>query len=606
MNGARALLRSETSIALVIVWGVAIAAAMLLNAYWISIAVATLLWIYLCASWNVIGGFVGQVSFGNAAFYGIGAYTSTYLSIEYGVSPWAGMLAGGILAAAVGLAIGYVPFQRGLSPLVFALLTLALGFALEFIVSGIPALGENNGLFVPATTPDVSAFRFAQPSAFLFIIAGLVTVLLLLIQWLYVSRTGFFWRAIHDNENASAAAGIDLFRTKQAALALTAFTTALGGTFQAQYVGYIDPSSAFGIEITIQILLFTVIGGAGSLSGPVIGAILLVPLSEGLRVYLGGSIAGLHHLVFGCALILVILLWPSGIAGALRRSIGTAPHSVASGFSDPNADFGPVSNDMPAYCRDNASFLKVDQLGIQFGGVKALQEVSLTVREGEILGVIGPNGAGKTTLFALLAGFLRPTQGRIEFQGRDVVGLKPNQVRRLGIARTFQITQAFPTLTVFDVVVTAALVQYGRQQAVLRSRLILQDLGLWERREKPVPELTLAEQRRLEIARALATDLKLILLDEVMAGLTPKEVSLTLDLISNIRAKGVTVVLVEHNIRAVMRICDRIAVLDAGKLISLGPPEEVSRDPQVIEAYLGVRGPGAGRRRRPVAAVKLS
>jgi ABC-type branched-subunit amino acid transport system ATPase component len=159
---------------------------------------------------------------------------------------------------------------------------------------------------------------------------------------------------------------------------------------------------------------------------------------------------------------------------------------------------------------------------------------------------------------------------------------------------------------VFDVVVTAALVQYRRHQAVLRAHFILQDLGLWERRERLVPELTLAEQRRLEIARALATDLKLILLDEVMAGLTPKEVSLTLDLISNIRAKGVTVVLVEHNIRAVMRICDRIAVLDAGKLISLGSPDEVSSDPQVIEAYLGVRGPGAGRRRRSVAAVKLS
>ncbi|MBV9630476.1 MAG: branched-chain amino acid ABC transporter ATP-binding protein/permease [Xanthobacteraceae bacterium] len=578
---SRLLSRIDRQIAISILIIVAATAAVLQfsGPYAISIAVALLTWMYLCVAWNIIGGLVGQVSFGHAAFFGIGGYVSTYLATTYGISPWIGMLVGATLAAGAASAVGYLPFRWNLSPLVFALLTLAFSYVLEFGVGGIKALGGTNGLYAKAVGSTVWDMRFAEPGAFLVVIAAMLCALLVVVSFLYAGRLGFFWRAVHDNEAAAAAMGVNPFRIKQQALGFSAFATALAGSFQAQFIGFIDPTSMFGIETTIFILLFTVVGGAGTLIGPLIGPLLLFPAGEIMRVYLQDHGGGaFHHLLYGLALIAVILLWPGGVvAGLSRLGISRGRLRIAGAASGLSASLG-----LPA-----PGVLEVKGLRKVFGGLVAVNDVSFDVKRGEIFGVIGPNGAGKTTLFSMLGGFARPTSGSVWFDGREIQALPPFDVCRLGLARTFQITQAFPSLSVREVVVAAALVRNGEEEAVALADEIIARMKLSARSDVKSADLTLAEQRRLEIARALATRPRLILLDEILGGLTPREADEAIDNIRSIRDSGITVLVIEHMVRAVMSLCDRIIVLDAGEAISLGTPQEISRDPRVIEAYLG-------------------
>ncbi len=238
------------------------------------------------------------------------------------------------------------------------------------------------------------------------------------------------------------------------------------------------------------------------------------------------------------------------------------------------------------------AFLRISELTRDFGGLRAVSRLSLDVRPGEILGLIGPNGAGKTTVFNLITGFLRPTSGQIVLEGRSLVGLKPHAVTRRGIARTFQIVKPFPKLTVCENATLAAFLHdRARPAAEAEARRILDVVGLGRRVDSPAADLTLAEQKRLEIARALATRPKLLLLDEPMGGLTPREVEDASTLVKRIRDAGVTVILVEHVMTAIMRISDRVAVIHHGEKIADASPDQVVRDPGVIAAYLGTRGP---------------
>jgi branched-chain amino acid transport system permease protein len=578
--------RVETALALALVWIAAGAALLTRNAYWISVATTLLMWVHLCAAWNAVGGMVGQISFGNAAFFGIGAYTSTWLGAHFGLSPWLGMLAGGALAAGAGWCVGYLPFRWRLSHLVFALLTMTLAFVLQFSVSGIKSLGGTAGLFINAPG-SLGSMRFDEPAGYLILIALFASLTVLVVGLLFQGRRGYFWRAARDNEDAAAAAGVDLFRIKQEALAFSAFASAAAGTFYAQQIGYIDPHSVLGLDIAIQILLFAVVGGAGTQLGPVIGPLLLVPLGEALRLNLGGSAgATMHQFFYGAALVAVILLWPGGIVGGLRKAFSARRAAALAPAPDPPPPRTVAPQ--PAVVAKDA-LIEIVGIGKRFGGLQALQEVSFTVHRGEILGVIGPNGAGKTTLFSLLAGFQAPSAGQISYAGQRIDGLAPHEVCRRGIARTFQITQAFPTLTVFDTVLTAALVRHDIAAAQVIADAVLARTGLWPRRTALCADITLAEQRRLEIARALATEPTVLLLDESMAGLTARETDEALRLLRGLRDEGLTIVLIEHVMRAVMSVCDRLVVLDAGRLIAAGAPAAVASDPQVIRAYLGAR-----------------
>ena len=288
-------------------------------------------------------------------------------------------------------------------------------------------------------------------------------------------------------------------------------------------------------------------------------------------------------MIYGAALVAVILVWPGGIVAGLSRwglSRGRLRIAQAAPASIPDKAIMPA---LPV----GTTVLETKQLTKTFGGLTAVNKVSFIVKSGEIFGVIGPNGAGKTTMFSMLGGFERPTSGTILFDGAEIQSLAPYEVCARGIARTFQITHAFSTLSAREVVIAAALVQDAPEQASRLADKILEDMALAARQDVKSGDLTLAEQRRLEIARALATRPRLILLDEILGGLTPREADDAIQNIRRIRDTGITVVVIEHMMRAVMALCDRILVLDAGDAICLGTPQEVSHDPLVITAYLG-------------------
>lgn len=584
---AKRILGNQTVHALFGLWVAIAIVSLYANSYWITVGVSLVMWIYLAAAWNVIGGMLGQVSFGNSAFFGIGAYSAIYLASNWGLSPWIGMFVGAGLAAITALAIGYLPFRMRLSPLVFALLTLAFSYMLLYGVSGVGLLGGTNGLFASAAGRSFWDFRFTDPVTLLIVIGTFTTVELVIIQVLYSGRLGFYWRAIHDNEAAASAMGIDVFRVKQLTFALSGFLTAFAGSFFAQNIGFIDPSSAFGIEITIFILLNAVVGGAGTILGPILGTVLLMPAGEWLRVKLsevGGASA--NHLIYGIALMAAILLFPGGLVKALGR-FGLSRGQLSMPTFRPQT--APLSKRFSP--KNDGVLLEVEGVAKRFGGLVALRDINFQVQKGAIVGLIGPNGAGKTTLFSCLAGSLTPSSGIIRFEGREIQGLRPDLACARGIGRTFQITQAFPSMTMSEVIFAAALANASPAEASDIASSALQSTGLWHRRDELCANLTLVEQRRLEIGRALATRPTLLLLDEIMAGLTPREIDDAIALIRNIRDNGVTVLLIEHHIRAVMALSERILVLDAGELIADGTPEQIKNDQRVLEAYLGAPEP---------------
>lgn len=232
--------------------------------------------------------------------------------------------------------------------------------------------------------------------------------------------------------------------------------------------------------------------------------------------------------------------------------------------------------------------LLVEGLTKRFGGLAAVSDVDFTVSPNEIVGLIGPNGAGKTTLFALISGFLRPDSGHVSFEGEDITGMRPHKIARRGLVRTFQLVQPFPAISALENVMIGSFTRESRQErAREEARSIIKRVGLGPKADTPAGEINLGESKRLEVARALATRPRLLLLDEVMAGLNPTEITKMIELVRQLAAEGVTVVLIEHVMRAVMTVCSRIIVLHHGTKIAEGSPDEIAEDPQVVEAYLG-------------------
>ncbi len=289
-----------------------------LTAHHTHVLIQILMFAYLSYCWNILGGFAGQLSFGHPLFMAVGAYTSTMLLLKLGLSPWAGMLVGGVLAATVGLFIGYLSFRYGIKGPYFALVTLAFAEIARIVALNVPAIGGALGLYIPIQANDFWQLKFVDKSAYYHVVLGFLLLALAVTAWLERSRTGHCLLAVRENEEAAQALGVNLIRSKLFATGLSAFLTALGGTLYAHYVTFIDPHTLLNLNMALEITIYAIVGGIGTLWGPLLGSVVLVPLAEGVRGTLGKSYAGIHLVVYGAALVIIILFAPEGFVGLFR------------------------------------------------------------------------------------------------------------------------------------------------------------------------------------------------------------------------------------------------------------------------------------------------
>ena len=574
-------------------------------------------------SLNLIYGMTGMFSLGHAGFMAIGAYVSALLILSPAqkeamwilepIAPWllnlqapflVSLLAAGLIAAFFGWLIALPVLRLGGDYLGIA----TLGFAeiIRILITNLTPLTNGSlGLKgIPAHTT-------------LWMSYGCLAVFLFCTVCMMRSNFGNILRAVRDDEIAARTMGVDTFRTRVLAFTLGCFGGGIGGALMGNLVTTIDPRM-FMITQTYSLLMIVVVGGLGSITGSLIGSVLVTTMLEWLRfvenpITLGSlhipGIPGMRMVLFSVLLIAVIIFRREGIMGMREFSwnwLLRAPNRRrGDGADGPAAErSGPV--------------LEVKDVTLRFGGLVAVNRLSFSIEEGQIVGLIGPNGAGKTTAFNVISGFYRPTDGHVEFLGRSLTGLTPHAVCRAGLSRTFQNIRLFGNETALQNVMVGSWVRQRTRwwmtllpflfpdslredgEIRLRAASLLKRLGLDAYADEPASSLPYGAQRRLEIARALATEPRFLLLDEPAAGMNPQESEELMRFIRRLRDEfQLTILLIEHDMKVVMNVCDVIHVLDQGVHIACGTPGEIRANPRVIEAYLGSEamhdaGRGAG------------
>ncbi|HEU5293795.1 MAG TPA: branched-chain amino acid ABC transporter ATP-binding protein/permease, partial [Burkholderiaceae bacterium] len=507
------------------------------------------------------------------------------------------------LAALLGVALGAVVFRvRSVRGELFALLTLAVTFVLATIVLNTPIDG-GPGIYLSAV--PVPQLAPTQPGTFYLLALAGAAAALLIAYTVQQSRLGVGLFAIHDDEDAAEVMGVPTYRYKLAALAISCALAGLAGGVHALFISYVTTGEVFSINVPLTVILMSVLGGTRHWAGPAVGAAAITLL---LYAFTKGDLALAGKATTGAVLIAAILFMPQGIVPRLlqwlarpRAGLGdTAPDATPAESPSAGAarvEAAPLDGIAAAQATTPSSpsargdlLLRTSALAKSFSGVQALAGVDVDIRRGEILGLIGPNGSGKSTFINVVSGHLSATSGRIEFEGRAIEHLAAHRIAHAGIARTYQIPRPFAHQSVRDNVAAAAM--FGG--AALSSGKARREADHWlafaglTAKAHALPDaLNLHQRKFLELARALASRPRLVLLDEVLCGLNPSEIDSAVALIRRIRDAGTTVVFVEHVMRAVMALSDRLVVLNHGQLLAAGPAAQVMQRPDVVAAYLG-------------------
>jgi branched-chain amino acid transport system permease protein len=525
------------------------------NGYYLALGISILYFTVLATAWAMFSGPTRYVSLATAAFFGIGAYTAavTGETLSWPLQLLTAAGVGAVVAAITGLStlrlsgIYFIIFSFGLAELIRQLV-------IWYEVNIHKSVGR---YLFSDITQEMLYWQLCALTALVFLTGF----------WLTRSRFGLALRAIGADETAARHSGIDATAVKLGVFIISSVFMAVTGAIMAPRWTYIDPAIAFNPMISFQVVIMALLGGAGALIGPVLGVVPLVLLFEVLTAALPNHFS----IVLGLVFIGIVMALPKGVVGLVDQ-VWRREHKVTG--VKPEQGGGPL--------------LTAESVGKSFGGLRAVDKVSLNIRAGEIFGVIGPNGSGKTTLLNMLSGALAPSDGTIRFDGTVINGMAAHKIARLGLARTFQLVRVMPDLTVAENVATAALFRGGRSSAAAESiHELLVLVGLGEMAESPAGDLTYIDQKRLELARALALHPRLVLLDEWLAGLNPTELETGIKLIASLRDRGITIVMVEHVMDAIRALCDRCVVMSAGVVIARGTPDEVLADPTVITAYLG-------------------
>ena len=652
---------SKQALTILMLVGVAVLPYLVTSPYYLHLFVTIAIFAIVALGLDIVFGYTGEVSIGHAALFGIGAYAAGVLVLHFNVGFWPALIVGPIVAAAFGALLA-LPALRVTGPYL-AMVTLAFGTIVQILINEMTDLTAGP-IGIKLSTPLFADLRpYGDMLPFLhmslkrmrevefFWVSGVSLVLaIVIINRITASRFGRAFEALRDAPIACDCMAVSVYRHKVMAFVISAAMAGFGGVLFAYSEQYIAPNT-FSFDLSVQFLLAVTIGGRKSRLGPILGAAIVVFLPniladivlfrevagviagvaiaagifvalrrrEALRAallpvglcvalfvfsLLLRSITDFRLTVFGGMILFVVYFLPDGIVGAAKTVLRQVIPALKPKHAHTEAD-GHASLALASASKETSKdvLLDVRTVVMQFGGLRAVDKVDLSVAQGSIHGLIGPNGSGKSTMMNMLSGIYTPTSGEILFQGQPIAGLGSSRIAGRGVARTFQNVQLFGELsllenvlvglhhtyrsTLLDIILRLPRARREERAARQRAADILSFIGLRDRADDEARNLPYGKQRLLEIGRALALDPKLLLLDEPAAGLTAPDIAELVTIIKAIRATGISVILIEHHMDVVMGLCDIITVLDFGQKIAEGPAAAVQANSRVVEAYLG-------------------